>query len=350
MNPAVVAPAAAFTLAGTVTFALLLEIPMDNPPVGAALLSRIVQAAEPGEFNVAGEQVTLLTVVNPTRLIGAVLVCPPNDAVRVAASSALTVAVVAWNVPLLAPALIVTLAGTVSAPVLLESVTDDTAVAGFVRVAVQVAACADPSVPGEQLNDDSRTGATRISEAVWETPLAFAVTTAVWSAVMVGTVATNEAVVAPAATVTLAGTAAFALLLDNPTATPPVGAALLRATVHAEDPGALTVPGEQVSALKTAETGWTTVIVPAVFVVAIEVACAPEAMTPPAVIARLVLVEAGEIVNVATAMIPLETGVVFSPKTRHFVEVEVVAEQVRSFPAAVAAAPGTTVTLVMSVG
>jgi hypothetical protein len=43
------------------------------------------------------------------------------------------------------------------------------------------------------------------------------------------------AVVAPAVTVTLAGTVAAALLLDNATDAPPTGAALLRVTVPVEE-------------------------------------------------------------------------------------------------------------------
>ena len=59
----------------------------------------------------------------------------------------------------------------------------------------------------------------------------------------------NAAVVAPAATVTLPGTEAFALLLASVTGKPPEGAAALRVTLQADEPGALTVPGEQLKML-----------------------------------------------------------------------------------------------------
>jgi hypothetical protein len=56
-------------------------------------------------------------------------------------------------------------------------------------------------------------------------------------------VTVKVAVVAPAATVTLAGTVADALLLDKLTAVPPVGAALLRVTVPVEEAPPVTVVG-----------------------------------------------------------------------------------------------------------
>jgi hypothetical protein len=51
------------------------------------------------------------------------------------------------------------------------------------------------------------------------------------------------AVVAPAATVTLAGTVAATLSLDNATADPPVGAGLARVTVPVEELAPVTLVG-----------------------------------------------------------------------------------------------------------
>jgi|SRR5271157_4819555 len=56
-------------------------------------------------------------------------------------------------------------------------------------------------------------------------------------------VTVKVAVVAPAATVTLAGTVAEALLLPSVTAAPPVGAALLKVTVPVEEAPPVTVVG-----------------------------------------------------------------------------------------------------------
>lgn len=53
----------------------------------------------------------------------------------------------------------------------------------------------------------------------------------------------NVAVVLPAATVTLAGTAAVELLLESVTETPPVGAAVLRVTVPVEELPPITEAG-----------------------------------------------------------------------------------------------------------
>ena len=59
----------------------------------------------------------------------------------------------------------------------------------------------------------------------------------------------NPAVATPAGTDTLAGTVALALLLESATAKPPAGATPLSVTVQAEEPGAFTVPGEQLNPL-----------------------------------------------------------------------------------------------------
>jgi hypothetical protein len=55
----------------------------------------------------------------------------------------------------------------------------------------------------------------------------------------------NWALLDPAGTVTLPGTVTLELLSDSVTANPPLGAALLRATVQVEVPGAFTLAGVQ---------------------------------------------------------------------------------------------------------
>jgi hypothetical protein len=65
----------------------------------------------------------------------------------------------------------------------------------------------------------------------------------------------KPALVCPAATVTLAGTVAAALLLDNVTTVPPLGAAAVRVTVPVELAPAVTVLGFSVSAEGTGVGG-----------------------------------------------------------------------------------------------
>src|SRR3990172_1574683 len=84
------------------------------------------------------------------------------------------------------------------------------------------------------------------------------------------------AVVAPAATVTLAGTVAAALLLDSATSAPPAGAALLSVTVPVEDSPPVTLAG----LTETAEsTGG--LIVRVVFCVPLKLAVIKAEVTAP---------------------------------------------------------------------
>ena len=117
------------------------------------------------------------------RISDAVLVCPLQLAVTFAVRLLLTDLAVrvnlAANVPLLEPVLIVTLAGTLSTPRLLDNATVAALVAALVSVTVQVTLWPVPRVRGVQLNTDSRAGASRFNVNVLVTPLALAVITAV---------------------------------------------------------------------------------------------------------------------------------------------------------------------------
>jgi hypothetical protein len=158
---------------------LLSDSATANPPLGAALLRVTVQAEAPGAFTLAGVQDKPLSVIAAFRFTDALLLCPFQFAVTVAVWSLLTVPAVAVKVPLLDPALIVMLAGTLNRPRLLDKATVAVLVAALLSVTVQVALCPVPRIPGVQLNADNCTGAARFKVDVCVTPPALAVITAV---------------------------------------------------------------------------------------------------------------------------------------------------------------------------
>ena len=84
------------------------------------------------------------------------------------------------NVPLLEPAAMLALAGTLrAAAALLDRLIVDAPVAAVVSVTVQVVLWPDASTFGAQLTDDSCAGAARFSVKACELLFALAVTTAV---------------------------------------------------------------------------------------------------------------------------------------------------------------------------
>jgi hypothetical protein len=90
----------------------------------------------------------------------------------------LTVPDVAVNVAVLWSNATVTLAGTVSNPLLLASETVEAPMAALFSVTVQVLDALLPRVEGAQASDESWAGATRVSVFVRLAPLRLAVTTA----------------------------------------------------------------------------------------------------------------------------------------------------------------------------
>ena len=83
------------------------------------------------------------------------------------------------KLPLLDPELMVMLAGVGSTLELLDRLIVAGLVAALVKATVQTAAWPVPSALGAQLRLDSRGAATRLTEAVIDTPFAVAVSTAV---------------------------------------------------------------------------------------------------------------------------------------------------------------------------
>ena len=117
-------------------------------------------------------------------------------------------------------------------------------------------------------------------------------------------------------------------------------------TVHAEVPGAFTLPGEQETALGTGGS-WIMVMVPPELDVGIELPWASDATVPLMLTRTLELAVPAEMVKVAEAIDPFGMVVVLSPKSRHIVD-PLELEHERLFPAAVTAGSATTDTPVTS--
>ena len=88
------------------------------------------------------------------------------------------------------------------------------------------------------------------NEKVFETPLAAAVSTAVWVVDTATAVAVKATLDAAAGTVTVAGTLTLVFALEGVTGNPPAAAAVLSVTVQAAAPGEAMLAGAQDSPLK----------------------------------------------------------------------------------------------------
>jgi hypothetical protein len=227
---AVVAPAATVTLAGVVADALLSDKVTVEPPVGAS----------PFKVTVPVEDVPPMTAVgliSTDASAGGVIVrvavrlVPLKDAVTVTFVLLLTAIVVTVNVAVAAPAGTVTLAGLVADELLSERViTTPAAGAKPVKVTVPVEEFPPATLAGLMATDESA-ATVMDSVSVLLTPLSVAVIVAV-TVLLTPPVATVKVpVVAPAATVMLAGTVAFVLLLESVTTVPPAPAGAAKVTV-----------------------------------------------------------------------------------------------------------------------
>src|SRR5882757_4951481 len=189
------------------------------------------------------------------------MVTPAYDAEIVTGGDAVTALVLTVNVGLLAPAAIVTLAGTLAAPLLLESSTCAPPVsAGPLSVTAPVEGDPPVTLVGFSVSE-ARVGpgggwGVTVSEPVCVTPVDNAeIVTGVELATAI-VVTCTVARLSPAATVTLAGTvAAEVLLLDRETTVPPVGAGPLSITVPVDGFPPLTLVGLTVSALRVGPGG-----------------------------------------------------------------------------------------------
>ena len=151
-----------------------------------------------------GLQITVETSTGASRLI--VAVCEvPRVAVTIAPWLLTMLAdAVALNVPVVAPEVTVTDAGTVSSALALESVTlDPPAGAASVSVTVQVLTAPCPRLIGLQVTPDTASPVSRLMLAVCELLPRLPVMVALWLLAMVADAAALKvAVVAPDVTVT----------------------------------------------------------------------------------------------------------------------------------------------------
>jgi hypothetical protein len=233
---AVVVPAATVTDAGTWAAAVLLEVNVTTAPPAGAGPSRVivpVEGAPPTTeigsrpTEVRAGAVTVKVAVRVTLL---------KTAVIVTSVSALTPAVAAVKVAVVAPAATVTDAGTWAMAVLLELRLTTKPPVGAEPLSVTVPVEAPPpSTEDGTRPKEVRAGGVTVRVAVWLTLFRSAV---IVTGVLVATgsvVVVKVAVVAPAATVTDAGTWAAAVLLElRLTTKPAAGAEPSRVTVPVE--------------------------------------------------------------------------------------------------------------------
>jgi hypothetical protein len=234
-----VAPAATVTDAGTWTAAVLPEARLTTAPPGGAGPLRVTVPVD--GLPPTTEAESKVKEVRSTGGAGwtvrvAVRLTLLKRAVIVTGVFASTGTVVAANVAVVAPAATVTEAGTWATAVLLEvRVTTAPPVgAGLSSVTVPVED-SPPSIAAGARPTEVRTGACTVRVAVRLTLLKRAVIVTDAFESTATDVAVKVAVVAPAATVTDAGTWAAAVLLElRETTAPPVGAGPLRVTVPVE--------------------------------------------------------------------------------------------------------------------
>jgi hypothetical protein len=253
-------------------------------------------------------------------------VLPFNVAVSVAVWSEAMVPAVAVKVAVVDPAATATDPGTVSADVLLDSVTVPPPV--FDSVTVHVLVPPLPSVDGVHDSELTVTAVARAIDVICVLPFNVAVSVAVWSEAIVPAVAVKVAVVDAAATATDPGTVSADVLLDSVTVPPPV---FVSVTVHVLAPLLLSVAGVQLKPASVGSAGAVTVPPVPLMDRACPSSVAPSALVTPMV----VLATPVAMVTVTTATTPFCIREEFNPASRHLYVPEL-GEQLIDFPAVTA--------------
>lgn len=224
VNVLLIEPAGTVTVAGTVTPARLLESETTIPPVGA-LLDNVTVPVElllPTTLDGATETDAnrpARTAKAPVTLDVGVLAVTTTP-VSVETAFVLTVKIASCE-----PAATVTVTGTVAAASLDSKVTTRPPAGALVsRLTIPVAVLPPATPAGEMVITETR-GAVTVRSAFAAVPLDVAVIVADVFADTAIVVIVKVALVAPSATVTLAGSVAAASLDARLTTTPPAGAA-----------------------------------------------------------------------------------------------------------------------------
>ena len=296
----VVAPAASVIDAGTVNAALFPDSATAVPPVAAACDSVTVHVVLPPEEIEVGEHCSAVTFTDGATVSDAVAEPPFNDPVTVTAVDEVTVPAVAAKVPVVAPAATVTDAGTVSAALFPDSVTAAALAVTCDNVTVHVVLPPEEIELGEHCSAVTVVNGTTVTVAVAEPPFNDPVTVTAAEEVTVPAVAMKVPVVAPAATVTDAGTVSAALFPDSVTALA-LAAACDNVTVHVVLPPEEIELGEHRSAVTVVNgTTVTVAVAEPPFNDPVTVAAAEEVTVPAVAVKVPVVAPAATVTDAGT--------------------------------------------------
>jgi len=243
-------PAGMDTLAGTVaTAVLLLSRAIVAPPLGASPFNVKVPVEGDPPLTLDGFSVSELSEAGGITAREAMRVTPESDADSVTEVEVVTARVDTVKVALIAPAGMVTLAGTVAAAVLLltREMTAPPLGAAPLRVTLPIEGDPPVTLVGFSVNVVSvgpEDGGVTVRAAVRVTPEYDAESVTEVEEVTASVDTWKVALLAPDGTVTVAGTVATAvLLLERDTSAPPVGAGALSVTVPVEGEPPFTLVG-----------------------------------------------------------------------------------------------------------